>query len=196
MEKIRQERNINVPNALTLLRILLLPVYAWRYLAGDIPGALAVCAAVFATDMLDGFFARRLNQITTLGKLLDPVADKLLLLTALICFGLRGELAWWVIALMLGKEALMIAGGIYALRKKIVVAALWIGKVATGLFAAAVLGKLIDHRWPTPALGIAADVALYAAVAVTFAALAVYTRNLRRMMNSTPNIDADPKNAQ
>jgi CDP-diacylglycerol--glycerol-3-phosphate 3-phosphatidyltransferase len=189
MEKIREERNVNIPNALTLLRILLLPIYAWRYLAGDIPGALAVCAAVFATELLDGFFARRLNQITTLGKLLDPVADKLLLLTGLVCFGLRGQLEWWVIGLMLGKETLMIAGGIYALRKKIVVAALWIGKVATGLFALAVLGRLIDHWRPMPALSIAADVVLYAAVAVTFAALVVYARNLRRVMNDARNAE-------
>jgi len=182
MEKIRQERNVNVPNALTLLRILLLPVYIWLYLAGNIPGTLAVCAAVFATDMLDGFVARRWNQITTLGKLLDPLADKLLLLTVLICFGISGELEWWVIALVLGKELLMIAGGAYALRKKIVVSALWIGKTATGLFAVAVLGKLINHRWPAPALDAAAGALLYAAVAVTLAALAVYIRNLHRVM--------------
>ena len=196
MEKIRQERNVNIPNALTLLRLLLLPVYAWRYLVGDIPGALAVCAIVIASDMLDGFLARRLNQITALGKLMDPLADKLLLLTALICFGLRGELEWWVIALMLGKETLMIVGGVYALRKKIVVASLWIGKLATGLFAVAVLGKLINHRWPTPALSTAADVLLYAAVAVTFAALAVYMRNLQRVINSAENSAENTKSAQ
>jgi len=183
MEKIRQEQNVNIPNALTLLRILSLPAYAWLFLADDIPGALAVCALVFATDLLDGFVARRWNQITTLGKLLDPLADKLLLITALVCFGASGELEWWVIALVLGKEALMIAGSAYALHKKIVVKAMWIGKTATGLFAFAVLGKLINHRWPSRALGAAANALLYAAVVVTFAALAVYIRTLRRMMN-------------
>jgi len=182
MEKIRQERNLNIPNALTLLRILLLPVYVWRYLAGDIPGALIVCAVVCVSDMLDGYIARRFNQITSLGKLVDPLADKLLLLTALICFGLRGQVEWWVIALILGKEGLMIVGGLFALRNKIVVAALWIGKVTTGLFALAVLGKLIHHRWPTPALGITADVLLYAAVVMTFGAFIVYMRNLQRVM--------------
>ncbi|MCL2811610.1 MAG: CDP-alcohol phosphatidyltransferase family protein [Clostridia bacterium] len=192
MEKIRHERNVNIPNALTLMRILLLPVYAWRYLADDIPGALAVCAAVCISDMLDGLIARRFNQITTLGKLVDPLADKLLLLTALICFGIRGRLEWWVIALVLGKEALMVAGGVYALRKKIVVGALWIGKVATGLFALAVLGKLINHRWPITALGTTANVLLYTAVGITFVALAVYIRNLRRVMKGT---DSSPKNS-
>ena len=182
MEKIRQEKNVNVPNALTLLRLLVLPVYAWRYLAGDMVGALAVCAVVFITDMLDGFIARRFNQVTTLGKLMDPLADKLLLLTALICFGLRGEVPWWAIVPVLAKEGLMIAGGVYALRKKIVVGALWIGKLATGLFALAVVGKLVHNRWPVEALGIAADTLLYAAVAVTFGALAVYMRGLFKTM--------------
>jgi drug/metabolite transporter (DMT)-like permease len=61
---------------------------------------------------------------------------------------------------------------------------MWIGKAATGLFAFAVLGKLINHRWPTPEVGVAAGALLYAAVAVTFAALAAYMRNLRRVMRN------------
>ena len=184
MEKIRQEHNVNIPNALTLLRILLLPAYAWLYLEDDIPGVLVVCAAVVVSDLLDGFIARRHHQITTLGKLLDPLADKLLLLTALVCFGVSGELEWWVIALVLGEETLMIVGSAYALQKNIVMAAMWVGKAATGLFTLAVLGKLINHRWPSQELGVTADALLYAAVAVTFAALAVYMRRLRRLMQN------------
>lgn len=184
MDKIRQEHNVNIPNALTLLRILLLPAYARLYLEDNIQGAVTVCAVVLTSDLLDGFIARRWGQITTLGKLLDPLADKLLLLTILVCFGVNGELSWWVIGLMLGKETLMIVGGAYALHKKIVVSALWIGKAATALFSVAVLCKLLGHIWPTPQLGTAADALLYVAVAVTFAALVMYIRNLRRVMRN------------
>jgi len=188
LEKIRQENNWNIPNMLTVLRLLLLPVFAWRYLAGDMPWAWAVCGVVVVSDLLDGFLARRLKQITSFGKLIDPLADKLGLLTALVCFGARGKLPWWVIALVLGKEALMIAGGVYALRKQVVVAAKGIGKAATGLFALAVAGKLIDGG--PPELHGAIDVLLYVAVAMAFAALAVYTRNFFRVMGERKNAES------
>jgi len=176
VEKIRQERNLNVPNMLTALRIILLPVYVRCYLAGNYTGTLAVFAAVVVSDLLDGVIARRWNQITYLGKLMDPLADKLMLLTVLICFGLRGRLEWWMISLILCKETLMIVGSVFALRKKIVVAAMWIGKAATALFASAVLGKLLSDG--IPALNTVSDVLFYVAVVVTFTALAVYIRNL------------------
>ncbi len=181
MEKIRREKNWNIPNALTILRLVLLPVYVWRYLAGDMIGALVVYLVVQVSDLLDGYIARHWNQVTDFGKLMDPLADKLMLLTVLICFGVRGKLEWWVIALVLGKEALMIVGGVYALRKKIVVAALKIGKVATGLFALAVVGILINNEYGI--LGVLPQVLLYAAVAVTLGALGVYIRNLRNVMD-------------
>ena len=180
MEKIRRENNWNIPNALTVLRLLLLPVFAWRYLIGDNSGALVVYLVVQVSDLLDGFIARKWRQITSFGKLMDPLADKLMLLTALICFGVRGKLAWWVVTLILGKEALMIAGGAFALRKKIVVSARWIGKVATGLFAAAVIGMLINNE--AAVLGVLPQALLYAAVAVTLAALCTYAHNLLRKL--------------
>lgn len=178
VEKIRQENNINLPNALTILRLLLLPVFAWQYLGGNIMASLGIYLVVQASDLLDGFLARRWNQITSFGKLMDPLADKLMLLTALICFGIEKQVSWSVIALVLGKELLMIVGGVYALRKKIVVSALWIGKIATGLFAAAVVAILINNT--TQALGVLPEVLLYAAVAVTLAAFSVYVRNLQK----------------
>lgn len=176
MEKIRQENNWNIPNALTMLRLILLPVFAWRYLAGDTYGALAVYVAVQVSDLLDGFIARRWNLITSFGKLMDPLADKLMLLTVLICFGVRGKVPWWVIGLILGKELLMIIGGAFALHKKIVVSALWVGKVATLLFAATVIGYLINTE--APVLGALPTVLLYAAVAMTLVAFGVYARNM------------------
>lgn len=182
MERIRQENNVNLPNALTILRLLLLPVFAWQYLEGKVVAALGIYLAVQASDLLDGFLARRWNQITSFGKLMDPLADKLMLLTALICFGVKKQVSWAVIALVLSKEVLMIAGGVYALRKKIVVAALWIGKIATGLFAAAVVAILINNT--TLALGVLPAALLYAAVAVTLGAFVVYVRNLQKELRS------------
>lgn len=73
MEHIKQDKIINVPNALTLVRILLLPVVVWRFVLGDTTGALIVYMAAMLTDALDGIIARKTNQITALGKRLIPL---------------------------------------------------------------------------------------------------------------------------
>ena len=86
------------------------------------------------TDALDGFVARRFNQITALGKLLDPIADKLSLLTLLGLFVADGQIPRWLLTIVLIKEAILIAGGAAALKKGIVVYAMPIGKVTTVTF--------------------------------------------------------------
>ena len=77
MEHIRRDKIVNIPNCLTLIRIALLPVVVWRFRKGDSMGALIVYLLAMLTDAVDGFIARRYNQVTALGKLLDPIADKL-----------------------------------------------------------------------------------------------------------------------
>jgi len=98
---------MNGPTQLTLLRIVMIPlVIGACYL--DPPwstwGALAIFVAASVTDWLDGFLARRNNQITTLGKLLDPLADKLLILTAFLIILERGDIDAWVAIFMIGRE--------------------------------------------------------------------------------------------
>ena len=72
-----ENRIVTVPNAMSALRILIVPFFAARYLLGDVPGAAALLVLSGLTDALDGFIARRFNQISELGKMLDPFADKL-----------------------------------------------------------------------------------------------------------------------
>ena len=177
MKIIKQEQNFNVPNALTMLRIVLLPAYIWHFWHDNLTAALVVFLIAQLSDLLDGFLARRWNQITYFGKLVDPLADKLTQLTVLLCFGFKRLAPWWVIGLVMGKEALMIVGGIWALRKKIVVAAMGIGKVSTALFAAAVVLTLLQWK-PADAI------VLYAAVAVSMGALGVYSANMWRIVHA------------
>ena len=182
MEKIRQEKNLNIPNLLTSLRLILLPVFVWLYLRGETLWALIVYLVVQATDVLDGIIARRSGQITTLGKLLDPLADKLMLLSVLVCFGVNNVLPWWMIATVLAKELLMIIGSVYALRKKIVIAAVGVGKAATVTFAVGVVGMLINKE-TAGALGGVPEAVLYAALVVSLVALAVYIGYLLRLLH-------------
>ena len=98
----------NLPNALTLLRVLCVPVLAAYLFMGQGFGARLAAAAIFViasvTDLLDGAIARKRGQITTFGKIADPIADKALTGTALIGLSWLGELPWWVTILILGRE--------------------------------------------------------------------------------------------
>lgn len=102
--------NWNLPNLITVVRILMAPVFFWMLLADDgQDGALRWAAAVvfivaIATDWIDGAIARRHNLVTDLGKLLDPIADKVLTGGALVCLSILGELWWWVTIVILVRE--------------------------------------------------------------------------------------------
>ncbi|SDE40563.1 CDP-diacylglycerol--glycerol-3-phosphate 3-phosphatidyltransferase [Auraticoccus monumenti] len=101
--------NVNVPNALTLLRILMVPVFAWMLLAHpDDDGWRLASTAVFVlailTDSLDGYLARKHDLITSFGKLADPIADKALTGMAFIGLSIIGELWWWVTIAILVRE--------------------------------------------------------------------------------------------
>jgi CDP-diacylglycerol---glycerol-3-phosphate 3-phosphatidyltransferase len=102
--------NLNGPNALTALRLVLVPVFAWLLLAeGGADATLRyLSAGIFlfasATDYVDGALARRNNQVTTFGKVADPIADKALTGVALIGLSVLGELPWWVTVVIIGRE--------------------------------------------------------------------------------------------
>ncbi len=105
--------NVNVPNALTALRLVLVPVFGWLLLAesGANPTLRIVAAGVFIiaslTDYVDGALARRNNQVTTFGKVADPIADKALTGIALIGLSLLSELPWWVTIVIIGREVIV-----------------------------------------------------------------------------------------
>ena len=102
--------NWNLPNLITVVRILLAPLFIWMLLAdAGQDGALRWWAAALfivaiATDGIDGAIARRHNLVTDLGKILDPIADKVLTGSALICLSILGELWWWVTIVILVRE--------------------------------------------------------------------------------------------
>ncbi|SMQ63814.1 CDP-diacylglycerol--glycerol-3-phosphate 3-phosphatidyltransferase [Agreia sp. VKM Ac-1783] len=102
--------NWNLPNAITVVRILLAPLFFWMLLAddgADTPlryAAAALFIIAIATDGIDGHIARSRNQVTDLGKLLDPIADKVLTGAALVGLSILMELPWWVTAIILVRE--------------------------------------------------------------------------------------------
>ena len=143
MEHIRKDKIFNIPNCLTAVRIALLPVVVWRYVIGDKTGALIAYLAAMLTDAVDGFIARKFDQVTALGKLLDPLADKLSLVTLIALFVADGQIPLWLMGIILLKEVAMVVGGAVALKRGIVVYALPIGKITTIAFITSIVVRFL-----------------------------------------------------
>jgi CDP-diacylglycerol--glycerol-3-phosphate 3-phosphatidyltransferase len=171
---------LNLPNALTLLRILAVPVVVVALL-GETPNGDELAAAVFAlaalTDGLDGYFARSRDAVTTFGKLMDPLADKLLIVAALISLVSLDRLQAWVAMVIIAREIAVTGLRAIAAERGVVIAASWMGKVKTVLQIAAVIALIAVD--PAPAW---VDALVYLAVAVTVISGADYFLGLRKRL--------------
>ncbi len=133
---------MNIPNILTTVRLFLIPIFVIIFFSGY-ENSYLIAAAIFlfagVTDVLDGYIARRYDMITNWGKLMDPLADKLMQLTVIFCLTYMGLVPLWAILIILIKELLMILGSVLLYRREIVVGASWYGKVATVIFYLAII---------------------------------------------------------
>ncbi len=173
---------LNLPNALTLLRILAVPVVVVALL-GESEHGDAFAAAVFAlaalTDGLDGYFARSRGSITTFGKLMDPLADKLLITAALVSLVSLDRLEAWVAMVIIAREVAVTILRTIANERGIVIAASWLGKLKTVLQIAAVIALIATN--PAP-LGV--DILVYIALAVTVISGVDYFFGLRKRIEA------------
>lgn len=165
----------NVPNVLTMIRMALIPVFVLFHAAHREKAALLVFCIASLTDWLDGHIARKYGLITDFGKLMDPLADKLMVCTALIMQGLNGTFPVAAILVVVLKELVMIYGSSYLLAHDVVVYAnLW-GKLAQCSFILALVlsfwhGDFAAMRFPID------RVCLWIAVVLAGVALVDYTR--------------------
>jgi len=169
---------LNLPNALTMLRILAVPVIVVALL-GETPNGDALAAGVFAlaalTDGLDGYFARSRDAVTTFGKLMDPLADKLLIVAALVSLVSLDRLAAWVAMVIIARELAVTGLRAVAAERGIVISASPLGKVKTILQVAAVIALIAAD--PSP---LWVDVLVYVAVAMTVISGLDYFFGLRK----------------
>ena len=124
---------MNLPNKLTLLRICLIPLCLLLWALGlPIPAAIAFAVAAI-TDFFDGYIARKQNIVTVFGKFADPVADKVLVLTAMVFLCADGHLPAWAVSIVAARELLVDGLRLVAAGKGNVIAAGWLGKIKTNL---------------------------------------------------------------
>ena len=176
----------NVPNVLTMIRLALIPVFVLLFAAGHDKISLLVFIIASLTDLLDGYLARKHNQITDFGKLMDPLADKLMVVTALICQGVKGVFPWPAILIVMLKESVMVYGATYMLNHDIVVYANWSGKSAQFSFVLALVLSFWHAEFA--AMSFPVDlVILWIAVALAIVALVDYTQSALKKIREVKN---------
>ena len=134
---------MNLPNKLTLLRVFMIPVCLVLWAFHQPVAAAAVFALAAATDFLDGYIARKRGLVTVFGKFADPVADKILVLTAMIFLCFDARLPAWAVSIVAARELMVDGLRLVAVGKGKVIAAGWLGKIKTNLQYACVLCAML-----------------------------------------------------
>ncbi len=177
-KQMRQEA-FSIPNLLSYFRLLLIPLFIQLYIRGDFTEALITLAASGLSDIIDGRIARKYNMVTDLGKVLDPVADKLTQCAMMICVATRYPAMWWLLGIHVVKELIMIVVGYYVLKKTDTVnSAIWCGKLCTGVIYAVMMSHVILPDIPQSVS--AASAAVCAGLIVL--SLVVYTARYVRLL--------------
>lgn len=161
------DRKLTTANLLTIFRIILVPVFivfyldTSFYLEGFPLYAILIYLLAFFTDILDGLIARSANQITNLGKILDPLADKLLRLGIMCCFAIKGVLPFFMFIILLVFDLTTIVLGGMLMLKKIYVKANWVGKVTTLYIGLALFSCFFHHAiYPVDIILVSIGIAL------------------------------------
>lgn len=171
---------MNLPNKLTCLRMAMIPFFV-IFMMVPIPGltymvcryiALAIFIIASLTDMLDGKIARKYNLVTDFGKFMDPLADKLLVCTAMICLIDTGDLPAWVVIIIIAREFIISGFRLVASDNGVVIAASWWGKIKTVVQMIMIIFLMLAI--PGGAAHIIGQILIYAAMILTVVSLADY----------------------
>ena len=138
----------NIPNILTIIRFILIPFIFTSVVNEDFLATIVIFTISAITDMLDGYIARKYNYITDIGKLIDPLADKITQMSLLLSLAILKILPWWIFAIVFIKECVMIISASLMYKKEdVVVYSKWYGKLATVLFYLAIVCSLLINQF-------------------------------------------------
>lgn len=166
---------MNLPNKLTVLRVIMIPFFV-VFMLTDLGGtysnyiALVIFCVASLTDMLDGKIARKYNLVTNFGKFMDPLADKLLVCSALICMIELGQLPAWMVIIIISREFIISGFRLVASDNGVVIAASYWGKFKTTFQMIGVVLLILN----IPALSMVTDIVIWIAVALTVISLVDY----------------------
>jgi CDP-diacylglycerol---glycerol-3-phosphate 3-phosphatidyltransferase len=177
---------MNTPNKLTMLRIFMVPAFMVFLMFDQIPFHMLFALAVFilasVTDLIDGKLARKYNQITNFGKLMDPLADKLLVTSALICFVGLGLADVWAVVIIIAREFLVTSIRLIAAGSgKVIAASIW-GKIKTNSQVAAIVAVMLGSLFSLPV--VAGDIFIWIAAAFTVVSGAQYAFTYREYLSA------------
>ncbi len=176
----RNTRFFTIPNLLSAFRVLLVPLLVWLYCGkGDYAGTAWVLVLSGVTDVADGFIARRFHMVSDLGKMLDPIADKLTQTAALACLLTRFRAVWWLLGVLVVKETVMAVMGLLVIRRTgTVYSAAWNGKLAACVLYGVIFTHIVWYDVPPE---VSALLALAGAASILLS-LTLYTaQNLTRI---------------
>lgn len=169
---------MNLPNKLTILRVILIPVFVVFLLASDAIGPWSVYTALIIfivaslTDLLDGKIARKYNLVTNFGKFMDPLADKLLVISALVCYVDMDRIPAWIVLIIIAREFIISGFRLVAAESGVVIAASYWGKIKTTVQMITIIFMMPDFGG-TVVFWIE-QVLIYASLILTVVSLADY----------------------
>ncbi|MBP3622193.1 MAG: CDP-diacylglycerol--glycerol-3-phosphate 3-phosphatidyltransferase [Lachnospiraceae bacterium] len=178
---------MNLPNKLTILRVILIPFFLVALMVDAIPYGKWIAVGIFViasfTDMLDGKIARKYNLITNFGKFMDPLADKLLVCSAMIALIELDRIPAWVVIIIIAREFIISGFRLVASDNGVVIAAGWWGKVKTVVQMVMIIFIMCDFGGKL--VGIVEDVLIYAALALTIISLIDYLVKNKGVLSDT-----------
>ena len=175
---------MNLPNKLTVLRVLMIPFFVVFMLMDIVPGmdkwiALAIFVVASLTDLLDGKIARKYNLVTNFGKFMDPLADKLLVSSAMICLVEMGRLPAWIVIIIISREFIISGFRLVASDSGIVIAASYWGKFKTVFQMVMVIVMIMDLG---PSFAVVETILIYVALILTVISLIDYVAKNKEVL--------------
>ena len=178
---------MNLPNKLTILRMIMIPFFLVALMVPGIPGGKWIALALFClaslTDMLDGKIARKYNLITDFGKFMDPLADKMLVSSAFICLVAQNKIAAWIVIVIIAREFVISGFRLVASDSGVVIAASYWGKIKTVCQMFMVILLICDFGGST--VHIIENVLIYLALALTIISLIDYLVKNKNVLSET-----------
>ena len=169
----------HLPNILTIIRFLLIPIVVIYIFSGNYILAFVFFTISGITDIADGFIARKFNLISNFGKLMDPLADKLTQIATLASLVFADIIPIWILLIVLFKEFVMICGASFLYGKAVVVYSKWYGKLATVLFYIAIVTSLLLKQYNITGIWIHLDLGLFTlALFATVFSFIMYVKDL------------------